>query len=210
MTFGSKGNPLIGLIVMWSGAIVDIPKGWHLCDGTDGTPDLRDRFMLGAGLSVAPGDIGGSLLHNHLASADPDEHTHVGTAQNDQHNHTGSAAADEHDHTATCNWDTHGHSHSMGNRTVELTTGTHILLSSPDGTFSYSSGQHKHTLYAGTDMHQHTIVPQPDTHDHSVEIDNDTHSHVVDVAGDSHEHDVTVNNAGGPQPYYGLCFIIKV
>lgn len=36
-----------GAIVMWSGAINDIPKGWVLCDGTRGTPNLSDRFILG-------------------------------------------------------------------------------------------------------------------------------------------------------------------
>ncbi len=37
-----------GVIVMWSGRIADIPPGWALCDGTNGTPDLRDRFIVGA------------------------------------------------------------------------------------------------------------------------------------------------------------------
>ncbi len=37
-----------GVIVMWSGSIADKPAGWSLCDGTDGTPDLRDRFIVGA------------------------------------------------------------------------------------------------------------------------------------------------------------------
>ena len=37
-----------GVIVMWSGSIADIPQGWALCDGTNGTPDLRDRFVVGA------------------------------------------------------------------------------------------------------------------------------------------------------------------
>ena len=37
-----------GIIVAWSGPIASIPKGWALCDGTNGTPDLRDRFVVGA------------------------------------------------------------------------------------------------------------------------------------------------------------------
>lgn len=45
-----------GIIVLWSGAIVDIPSGWHLCDGTQGTPDLRDMFVIGAGDTFAPDD----------------------------------------------------------------------------------------------------------------------------------------------------------
>lgn len=38
----------VGGIIMWSGAIANIPSGWALCDGTNGTPDLRNRFVIGA------------------------------------------------------------------------------------------------------------------------------------------------------------------
>jgi len=48
-----------GLISMWSGSVAAIPGGWQLCDGTNGTPDLRDRFIVGAGSSYAPGNTGG-------------------------------------------------------------------------------------------------------------------------------------------------------
>ncbi len=48
----------IGMIMMWNGAILNIPAGWHICDGTSGTPDLRDRFVLGAGGSHALGASG--------------------------------------------------------------------------------------------------------------------------------------------------------
>lgn len=47
-----------GLICMWSGATV--PTGWNLCDGTNGTPDLRDRFIIGAGNEYSIGNTGGS------------------------------------------------------------------------------------------------------------------------------------------------------
>lgn len=71
----------IGTIVLWSGAIVDIPTGFHLCDGNNGTPDLRDRFIAGAGLALNPGDTGGSVNHNHTFTGDGHNHqTQVGTA----------------------------------------------------------------------------------------------------------------------------------
>lgn len=54
-----------GMIVMWSGAIVDIPDGWVLCDGDNGTPDLRNRFVLGAGDTYAVDDTGGADSHTH-------------------------------------------------------------------------------------------------------------------------------------------------
>ncbi len=44
------------MIMLWSGAIVDIPAGWALCDGNNGTPDLRDKFIVGAGATFNPGD----------------------------------------------------------------------------------------------------------------------------------------------------------
>jgi hypothetical protein len=49
-----------GGIAMWSGSIASIPTGWRLCDGTNGTPDLRNRFIIGAGSTYAPGATGGS------------------------------------------------------------------------------------------------------------------------------------------------------
>lgn len=57
----------IGMIVKFSGAIIDIPIGWQLCDGTNGTPDLRDKFVIGAGGAYAVGAAGGSVSHAHVA-----------------------------------------------------------------------------------------------------------------------------------------------
>ena len=63
-----------GVIILWSGAIVDIPAGWVICDGNNGTPDLRDRFIEGAGGARAPRATGGNPLHNHTFTGDG--HTH--------------------------------------------------------------------------------------------------------------------------------------
>ena len=41
-----------GAIMMWSGAIADIPSGWALCNGQNGTPNLQARFIVGAGTSI--------------------------------------------------------------------------------------------------------------------------------------------------------------
>ena len=49
-----------GVIVMWSGSQASIPSGWALCNGVNGTPDLRDRFIVGAGSSYAVGATGGA------------------------------------------------------------------------------------------------------------------------------------------------------
>jgi hypothetical protein len=50
----------IGGIILWSGSVAAIPATWQLCDGTNGTPNLRDRFVVGAGSAYAVGATGGS------------------------------------------------------------------------------------------------------------------------------------------------------
>ena len=49
-----------GLIAMWSGNTANIPSGWVLCDGNNSTPDLRDKFIIGAGSTYNVSDTGGS------------------------------------------------------------------------------------------------------------------------------------------------------
>ena len=58
-----------GTILLWQGSIATIPSGWALCDGTNSTPDLRDRFVMGAGGSASPGNSAGSDTHTHTIPA---------------------------------------------------------------------------------------------------------------------------------------------
>jgi len=62
-----------GMIQLWSGSIASIPIGWVLCNGSGGTPDLRNRFLCGAGNSYAPDATGGSATHSHTSDV---AHTH--------------------------------------------------------------------------------------------------------------------------------------
>jgi len=59
-----------GMIMLWAGAIVDIPSGWHLCDGDAGTPDLRGKFVMCPDFEHAVGDEGGAKEHAHLWDSD--------------------------------------------------------------------------------------------------------------------------------------------
>ena len=77
------GNIPTGGIIMWSGAIGQIPAGWALCNGSGGTPDLRDRFIVGAGSGYSVGATGGTAMHV-LTVAEMPSHTHVQNA----HTHT--------------------------------------------------------------------------------------------------------------------------
>ena len=69
------GNVAVGSVMIWSGATNAIPTGWQLCDGTNGSPDLRDKFVVGAGSTYAVDDTGGSkdavvVEHKHTTSVD--------------------------------------------------------------------------------------------------------------------------------------------
>lgn len=64
-----------GMILLWSGSIGTIPTGWHLCDGTEGTPDLRNRFIPGAGDDYAVDASGGSDSQVHTFTSSPHFHT---------------------------------------------------------------------------------------------------------------------------------------
>ena len=63
-----------GVIVMWSGSIASIPTGWLICDGSNSTPDLRNRFIVGAGSTYSVAGTGGS------ADAIVVSHTHTATS----------------------------------------------------------------------------------------------------------------------------------
>jgi hypothetical protein len=79
------GNAFVaGMIMLWSGSSATIPSGWLLCDGSSSTPDLRNRFVVGATSTYAVGATGGS------ADAIVVSHTHTATSTvtDSGHSHT--------------------------------------------------------------------------------------------------------------------------
>lgn len=75
-----EGDPFpSGGIIIWSGSIANIPQGWFLCDGNNGTPNLTDRFVLHAdadsGGTNDVGATGGASTHT-LTEAEMPSHTH--------------------------------------------------------------------------------------------------------------------------------------
>jgi microcystin-dependent protein len=79
-TFGSKasGTIPIGGIIMWSGSVASVPTGWSICNGENGTPNLVDKFIVGAGSGYAVAATGGSanatlVSHSHTATSTVNE-----------------------------------------------------------------------------------------------------------------------------------------
>jgi len=86
----------VGGIILWAGSLGSLPANWQLCDGSNGTPNLRDKFIIGAGGSYAVGATGGAntanLQHNHgghtSGNAGAHTHTQPDTGAGSAHNHT--------------------------------------------------------------------------------------------------------------------------
>ena len=140
-----------GVIVMWSGAVGSIPAGWKLCNGSNSTPDLRDRFIVGSGTdSGGTHDIGDSGGANSLSLSEANlpGHTHSFSAT------TGSAGS--HTHSVT----DPGHSHgiTVGNNadvdndvaTTSGSGGTDSTNSATTGISIGSAGAHTHSVSGTT------------------------------------------------------------
>ena len=113
----------VGAIMMWSGLISAIPNGWVLCDGNNGTPNLKDRFIMGATTDATINKTGG------------ENQVILTKEQMPAHNHTGSTGS-----AGT-------HSHSVGISLKWDAVGDHASSFANTGSISTSSaGSHSHTV----------------------------------------------------------------
>jgi hypothetical protein len=144
-----------GAIILWSGAVASIPTGWALCDGTSGTPDLRNRFVYGAGGSgyLTPGATGGAS--SAISSGDG------------SHNHSGATGAHQ---LTVAEMPSHAHAFTVTALNADslgvgaLTGGT--ANTAGDGSFSGTTaaqgGDQAHTHTLGTDgAHSHSVATIP-------------------------------------------------
>jgi hypothetical protein len=168
----------IGGIIMYSGSIASIPVGWVFCDGSNGTPDLRDKFIMGQG-NYSVGDEGGFrdatlLFHNHYA--------YTGN-ENQGHNHSfGAWTGDENQ----------GHTH---NSNYDGRTPSGIDYS---GSGSEIGGMgYGYTFPTSTETNTHQHYVNGDT-----SYESNPHNHAVTVEG-SGENGFRKNLP----PYYVLAFI---
>ena len=122
----------IGGIIMWSGSIANIPTGWALCDGSSGTPDLRNKFIVGAGSTYAVAASAGS--------ADAVIVTH-------SHTYSGTTAATDLSHTHSYNTSDPGGAGSPNS--TDTTPGEAANVSSQTTGAASGTMNHSHT-YSGT------------------------------------------------------------
>jgi len=238
---GGSGIP-IGMISAFGGTAA--PEGWHLCDGTahasdelrlvliaggfpnpDITPDLRDRFIAGAGMTYTPGATGGldkvlltaaesgvgSHLHTATSAGETQEHTHT--------NNPGSVA------TGTVSaWHTHSGTTASGGPTHTHDAATHEGITTGDSDTWIDSADDDTT--SGDDWNTIANSNTAIGHTHTITTGNPNgnHTHAVDLpayasGGRSavHTHAITVAAAAAAAsaahenrpPFYALAYIIK-
>jgi microcystin-dependent protein len=115
----------IGSIIMWFGTVGNIPTGWAVCDGTNGTPDLRDRFVVGAGSTYSVGDTGG-VNAVALTTAEIPSHTHSISGSG-----TTSAVSNDHTHSGTTGINNVDHVHGFSGSTSTASLTGSIWIGGP-------------------------------------------------------------------------------
>lgn len=208
---GLAGLVPSGIITLWSGAISAIPTGWVLCNGANSTPDLRDRFVVGAGTTYAVGATGGANTVTLDATMIPG-HTHSvsasgTTASSGDHTHTFSGTSSgqsvSHSHTATVA--DPGHTHGIGGREYGGGGNPGGDLNGPNVDYGYRtySSTTGITVSIGNASADHTH-----TYSGTTSAVSATHTHTVTVTGTSGSTGGGLAHENRP-PYYALAWIMK-
>jgi len=194
-----------GMIMMYNGSTA--PSGWAICNGQNGTPDLRDRFVVGAGSGYSVGNTGGANSVTLTATQMPN-HAHV---------FSGSAS-----HSHTINNHTHSFSGSNSHR-HGYAFGT--AQGTPIGNNYNSSGITNVTDRGGITEQQQSGSPQyPNHHGYTAETgqttisisgntgnpsNTGTNTQTVTISGTTNQEGGGASHENRP-PYYALMFIMKL
>lgn len=176
-------STFVGQITMYSGLEANIPDNWALCDGLNGTPDLRDKFIVCAGTTYPADSTGGAANHSHTATIDSGgAHTHTGTAAD-----TALTIAQMPAHTHYNGVTDSGGSSNLFNHgavAASPTTSNSIDGNTADGTLEGTT----------------TSTGSGDPHNHTLSIDS----------GGAHSHTASTDSVGNLPPYYSLAFVMRI
>ncbi len=196
------GQVPLGGIIMYDGLFSKIPASFALCDGTNGTPDLRDRFVYGTITESNIGDTGG------VATATMPNHSHSVTHNHPSYNTQGGGGGTSHNHSINHNHNsvntnsvssshTHSinHDHAVVWSTSNSRTHTHSINHNHSSATTSSNGSHKHEINTGENA-KHYNVGAADQET----IEPGTYSHwgteYMRSAG-SHNHTLNLPNYSG-------------
>ena len=180
-----------GIIAVWSGSEGSIPSGWYLCNGSNGTPDLRNRFIVGAGSgsSYSVGNTGGSNTVT-LSTSQIPSHSHT----TNNHSHNASVSDPGHGHSVSVSDPGHSHNTSVtGAKLFPGYGGAHV----PYGGAGGYPGTHFNMSNANTGISANASNANTSI---SVSTGNANPSTNNTGGGGSHEN---------RPPYYALCYIMK-
>lgn len=143
-----------GIVTFWSGRADRVPTGWALCDGTQGTPDLRGMFIIGAGGDYEVGDTGGAATATTNSAG---AHTHPVSVEVNAHTLT-TAQMPSHSHPVSFRYDDGGGTNNIGGTKV------HSSVTSTSTGATGGGGAHSHTASGSTTSsgaHTHTVNTLP-------------------------------------------------
>lgn len=178
-----------GIITMWSGATNAVPSGWALCDGNNGTPNLKDRFIVGAGQSYGVGNTGGSITRtpsvwtNAAGTGIQVAGTAINVSQMPWHTHSGSVGSD-----ASINTE---------QQTQDATHGTWLNSSLFDSESGWAPSRVRKPL-------------QEFSASLSINGTGGNQPHYHGVTDNGHAHTAAASAIDVRPPYYALAFIMKL
>ncbi len=176
-----QGFTPIGGIIMWSGSIDNIPTpNWRLCDGNFGTPDLRDKFIVGAGLSYAVDGQGGANTVT-LEGIHIPNHNHDGS--------TGNAGA---------------HRHLLVKAGAAGDPNSRTDIDAPgSGSNNYISSSGFDGTDTITEMRDYILEGTSEAPNVGLSSEEGVHSHNIASYGGGQAHE-------NRPPYYALAYIMRV
>lgn len=193
-----------GFIGMWSGSANTIPTGWALCDGANGTPNLTDRFVLGAGKAYQPGATGGTATATPSVAAGSTK-TGVSLTTAAPGGTAGNAGTGIGIQGTTLDGNTlPSHYHNFdGGRLNKM--GMHDSAQGFMGADTQCTPYRQFIHNTGNSWAHAHGVSDPG---HAHAVGSSEHSHGITDGG--HTHTLTAQALSTLPPYYALCFIMKL